>query len=310
MSASDSPASAERDTVIVLGGTGFLGRRIVQRFAAAGHAVRAASRHPERDRSDGDPETIVQVKADVTELDGLRAALAGAAVVVNAVSLYVERGGATFHAVHVAGAERVAEEASRAGARALVHISGIGADRHAGDPYIRARGAGEDAVRRAFPEAAIIRPSVMFAADGGILTMLAELTRTMPVLPLFGRGDTRLQPVHVDDVARAVVCAASDRMHHGQVHDAAGPVVYTYRDLVELVKRETGARAVLLPFPFPLWQVAAAAAEQLSSPPLTRGQVALMAGDNTAESSPIFAACGIERRRVEATLKEIAARRH
>lgn len=309
LSATDDNASAHREAVTVFGGTGFLGRRIARRFAAAGHPVRAASRHPDREVSDPDPDMIAQVKADINEPGSLREALSGGGIVVNAVSLYRERGGTTFHSVHVAGAERVAEEAARVGAKALVHISGIGANRHAGDAYVRSRGEGEDAVRRAFPQAVIIRPSVMFATGDAFLATLAELTRLMPVLPLFGRGETRLQPVHADDVASAVVCAATDEQHHGQVHHAAGPAIYTYRQLVELVMRETGSRAVLLPFPFALWQLTAAVAELLPNPPVTRGQVALMEGDNTADNSPIFAACGIERRRVEATLKEIVAQR-
>lgn len=164
-------------------------------------------------------------------------------------------------------------------------------------------------MRRTFPGAVILRPSVMFAADDGFLNALADLLRTMPVMPLFGRGATRLQPVDADDVAEAVLCAGSRRSLQGQVHCAAGPEIYSYRQLLELIKRETGSRSLLVPFPFPLWQLTAAVAERLPGALVTRAQVALMAGDNVAETSPIFDECGIERRRVETVLNEIAARK-
>src|SRR5690606_25801242 len=121
------------------------------------------------------------------------AAIAGAEGVVNAVGLYVERGGATFQAVHVEGARRVAAACSRHNVARLVHLSGIGADAAARSAYVRCRGEGEAAVRAAFARATIFRPSVMFAADDAFLTTLLALVRRLPVIPLFGSGKTRLQ---------------------------------------------------------------------------------------------------------------------
>src|SRR6185437_758757 len=142
------------------------------------------------------------IPADVCDRASVAAALAGADAAVNAVSTYVEKGGVTFQAVHVRGAENVAREAAAAGVARLVLVSGIGADPDSSSTYIRARGRGERVVRQVFPGATIVRPGAMFGPGDALFSTLAELARLLPVLPLIG-GGTRLQPVFVEDVAEA-----------------------------------------------------------------------------------------------------------
>jgi uncharacterized protein YbjT (DUF2867 family) len=193
--------------VAVFGGTGFLGRRIVRHLRNREYSVRIASRHPERDQrlfGTDDPH-IQSVEADVRDEQSVAAAIAGTDAVVNAVSLYVEHGHETFHSVHVQGAERLAAQAQGAGVKHLVHLSGIGADPRSRSLYIRKRGAGELAIRFAFPNAIVIRPAVMFGPDDAFLTTILSLLRRLPIYPMFGSGLTRLQPAYVGDVAEAVV---------------------------------------------------------------------------------------------------------
>ena len=185
-------------TVVVFGGTGFLGRRLVQRLVADGARVRVAVRHPEAARSAlgaAGLEAVAVLRADLTDRASVAAAIAGADAAVNAVSAYVETAGVTFEAVHVHGAETAAREAAAAAVGRFVLVSGIGADPNSRSPYIRARGRGELAVRRAFPGAIIVRPSAMFGPGDALFGTFAELGRRLPLLPLIG-GDTRLQPVH------------------------------------------------------------------------------------------------------------------
>src|SRR5690349_22749825 len=149
-------------TVVVFGGTGFLGRRVVQRLVAEGATARVAVRHPEAARAvlgEAGLERVAVLRADVRDRVSVAAAIAGADAAVNAVSAYVETADATFDSVHVHGAETVAREAAAGGAGRLVLVSGIGADPHSASRYIRARGRGELAVRQAFPSAIIVRPS-------------------------------------------------------------------------------------------------------------------------------------------------------
>ena len=275
---------------MVFGGTGFLGRRVVRHLLGRGFRVRVASRHPERAPSPllgPDGAAAEAIEADVHHEASVASALAGAFGAVNAVGLYAERGGReTFRAVHVEAAARIARLARAAGAERLVHVSGIGADPASASGYIRARGEGEAAVREAFPGATLVRPSAMFGPDDRFLTTLARLLRILPVFPLFGRGRTRLQPVHVEDVAEAIARIVAGAPGAGHpCYELGGPRVYSYAELLRVVADRTGARARLVPLPFALWEALAFLAGFAPGDPLTRGQVALMRRDNVASGA-------------------------
>ena len=198
-------ATANDRVVTVFGGSGFVGRRIVRHLRLHGFHVRVASRHADHVhalRRPDDPQ-LQSIKADVHDARSVADALADAYGVVNAVSLFVEQGRETFHSVHVEAAQRVAAQAQRAGVKRLVHVSGIGADPRSPSLYIRKRAEGELAVRKAFPDV-LIRPAVMFGPDDAFLTRILKLLERFPVYPMFGDGQVRLQPVHVEDVGQAI----------------------------------------------------------------------------------------------------------
>jgi len=292
--------------ICVLGGTGFLGRRIVRRLRDHGHTVRIASRHPQRTRSPIADERLQSIRADIEDGGSLAEALAGTQGVVNAVSLYVERGNATFRSVHVEAAARVAREARRAGVERLIHVSGVGADPSSNSAYIRSRGEGELAVKAAFPDATIVRPAVMFGPDDTFLNPMLTLLRRLPAFPMFGRGRTRLQPADVEDVAEAIARAFDqDRPRY----ELGGPRIYTYEDLLRTVAQRAGLKPVLVPVPFPFWQALAWVGELLTHAPITRNQVELMRLDNIAGSEPGFEALGISPRPLEDVLDLILSGR-
>lgn len=268
--------------VAVFGGSGFLGRRIVEQIAAAGIEARAAVRNP-----DAAPkgENMGAAYADVRDATSVEIALEDCDAAVNAVGLYVEKGAATFEAVHERGAEHVARACAEGGLKRLAHISGIGSDPNSGSPYIGSRGRGEARVRAAFPEATILRPSVMFAPDDKFVNALAGIARMTPVLPLFGNGGTRLQPVFSGDVAAAAVRAMRRDDTAGRVYELGGPDVFTYRELLEKVLASAGRGRLLMPLSFAAWDALAALSGMLPSPPITEGQVALMRTDNVVSAT-------------------------
>jgi uncharacterized protein YbjT (DUF2867 family) len=286
----------------VLGGTGFVGRRVVRNLRETGTRVRIVSRH----RGVGEDDGIEQIAADANDERSVAAAVAGADGVVNAISLYVEHGSDTFHSVHVETAAKIARAARRAGIRRFVHVSGISADTASPSPYIRSRGEGEAAVQNAFPGAVIVRPAVMFAPDDAFLTTILRLLRSMPAYPIFGDGRTRLQPAYVDDVAAAIAQILRQSQNPYPVYELAGPRIYSYEELLRTIARIAGLRPVLMRMPFAFWHALAGVAEMLPRPPLTRNQVELMQIDTTAsENVPGFRALGISPRSLEDELEAI-----
>ena len=292
--------------VTVFGGSGFLGRQIVRRLASDGAAVRVAVRRPERAAwltGLGASGTVTAVHADVWQAATVGPAVEGSDAVVNTVGHYVERGGASFEAIHGQGAMQVARAAARAGVRRLVHISGIGADPGSESSYVRARATGERLVREAFPQATILRPSVMFGPEDAFFNSLAAVARLMPVLPLFGTGAVRLQPVYVGDVAEAVARALAIEAAQGKIYELGGPRAYTYKALLQLLLRQLGRRRLLLPVPYLAWELLAAVMAPLPKRPISRDQVALMKRDNVVGPDALsFADLGLAPSAVEEIL--------
>ncbi|QDH70326.1 complex I NDUFA9 subunit family protein [Marilutibacter alkalisoli] len=268
-------------TITVFGGTGFLGSEVVRRLASSGIKVRIAARHPDTFDPGGLTPEPERVEADIRDASAVADAVAGAWGVVNAVSLYVERGDLDFNTIHVEGARSVARCAREQDVPRLVHVSGIGVDEASPSAFVRARARGESAVRETFDQAAVLRPSTMFGPDDAFLSSLERVTR-LPVVPLFGAGKTRLQPAYVKDVAAAAAAVFERPETQGRVFELGGATVHTYRELVQAVSHHLDRNRLLLPMPFAIWKLVAAASGILENPPLTVDQVTLMQRDNVA----------------------------
>ena len=292
------------ELVTLFGGTGFLGRRIVKALVERGCAVRVAVRHPDAASFDvhGDG-TVSVVRCDIRDGESQEAALDGAMAAINCVSLYVEKGENSFEALHVRAAENLARLAAAQGLRTLIHVSGINAGPESLSAYARARGRGDEAVRAAFPRAVVLRPSVLFGPGDRFFNLFAEIAKAAPFMPIFGDGSTLLQPVFVDDVAKAVARTIETPEHHGGLFELGGPEALSYRRLLQLAFDRVGRRPLLLPVPFFCWDLAAMLLSPLPSPPVTRDQVALMRQHNiVAPEAKGFPELGIVPKAVEEVL--------
>jgi len=282
--------------ITVFGGTGFLGRHVVRALARAGYRVRVAVRYPNQGfflLPMGHVGQIALVKCNVRNPEQVAAAVHGATGVVNLTGVLFSRGRQNFTAVHVEGAATIAAAARGAGAASLVHISAIGADGDAKSNYAASKGEGERRVREAFPDATILRPSLVFGPEDDFFNRFAALARVLPILPLIGGGHTKFQPVFVGDVAAAVLSALSDTSTRGQTYELGGPTVYTFKELMQLILRATCRRRLLLPVPFSIATLQAFFLQFLPKPLLTPDQVTLLQSDNVVSASNTLASLGI-----------------
>ncbi len=295
--------------VTVFGGAGFVGRYIVKRLAAAGAGVRVASRDPERAKflkPAGSVGQIVPVQANLRHPESVCAAVDGVDAVVNCVGVLTGRGAQSFAAVHVAGAAAVASAAAETGAERLVHVSALGADAAAAAEYARSKAAGEAAVREAFPDAVILRPSIIIGPEDSFFNRFAPLARLVPALPLIGGGLTRFQPAYVGDVAEAAVAALD---WQGGVFELGGPKIYSFKQLMELLLAETGRKRLLAPVPFEFMKVKAAFLQFLPGAPITPDQVELLKSDSVvSEGAAGFAKLGIQPTDIETVIPAYLAR--
>ncbi|MCG8443395.1 MAG: complex I NDUFA9 subunit family protein, partial [Caulobacterales bacterium] len=212
-------------------------------------------------------------------------AVEGADGVVNLVAVLFGSGKQRFKALHVEGARTVAEAAAEAGVARLAHISAIGADPRGKSRYARTKGEGEAAVRAAFPEATILRPSIVFGPEDDFFNRFADMARYGPALPLIGGGKTKFQPIYAGDVAAAAVAALARPEARGRVYELGGPRVYSFKELAAFILEETDRRRMLahVPYFFASWLGAAGELSALLpfvSPFLTRDQVRSLKADS------------------------------
>ena len=290
----------------VLGGSGFIGRYIVQRLAARGDVIPVGCRRAEEAKflkPLGDVGQIATLNLSIGDEQILPAFLAGNDALVNCVGILRESGSQTFDRVHHTGPARLARLAREAGIERFVHISAIGADPRSSSAYARTKAAGEAAVRDAFPTVTILRPSVVFGAEDQFFNRFAAMATISPVLPLIGGGHTRFQPVYVGDVADAVLKCLDDSTTAGRTYELGGPKVYTFRELIELMLGEIRRKRSLVDLPFGLAAIQARLMSILPNPPLTPDQVELLKRDNVVSSGALtLAALGITPTAVEGVL--------
>jgi NADH dehydrogenase len=274
--------------ITIYGGSGFIGRHVVRALAKTGARMRIAVRRPELAgflQPLGGVGQITAVQANVRFPDSLLAPAKGADAVINLVGILAPSGKQTFKAVQDEGARHVAEAARAAGAKAFVHMSAIGADANSPSIYARTKAAGEVAAKEAFPDAVILRPSVVFGPEDEFFNRFAALARLSPALPLIGGGKTKFQPVFVGDVAKAVVASLTGKAQAGAVYELGGPEILDLKEVMQRVLAYTMRKRWLVPLTFFLAKLQGAMLQLLPNPPLTLDQVRLLERDNVVSEA-------------------------
>jgi NADH dehydrogenase len=281
-----------RSVATVIGGSGFLGRYIVKRLAAAGHIVRVAGRDPARAgflKPMGRVGQVVPLYANITSDGTLARAIEGAEIVVNLVGILAERKAGEFSQLQADGAGRVARLSEAWGVKHLVHVSAIGADANSPAKYARSKAEGEKLVLEHFRHAVILRPSLVFGPEDQFFNRFASLALISPVMPVIA-GSSRFQPVYVGDVADAAMAAIVRPEAAGRIFELGGPKIMSFREILGWILAQIGRNRPLVAMP-------AAAAELMARIPfsgLTHDQLLMLSRDNVANPAlPGLADLGI-----------------
>jgi NADH dehydrogenase len=273
--------------ILVTGGTGFVGPRVVHALRAEDRAVRAlvrnaASREAQQLRSWG----VELVEGDVTRPADLRAAVDGVATVVHLVAILTGKP-RDFERVMSAATRDLVLAAQSAGVRRVVLMSALGTSEETKDlvPYFKAKWAMEQAVKGSSLEHVIFRPSFVFGERGGALRQFKQVAKLSPVTPIVGSGEQRIQPIWVDDVAAYFAAGVDKPEAAGRTFEIGGPDIVSWNEFWERLKKTLGVRRPSVHIPTGLMRAQAALLERLPNPPVTRDQLAMLeAGDNVVSN--------------------------
>ncbi|MBI3571170.1 MAG: complex I NDUFA9 subunit family protein [Gammaproteobacteria bacterium] len=260
--------------VCLLGGSGFVGKRLATRLSETGHDVVILTRHRERHRDILVLPTVRLAEGDVHDANFLRHQFRGRDTVINLVGILNEKGrsGKGFTRAHAELPEKIVKACRESGVRRLLHMSALHAARMAPSHYLRSKALGEEAVHRAeSPDFHVtsFRPSVIFGPGDGFLNRFASLLRLAPgVFPL-ACPDARFQPVYVEDVVRAFTESLDNHKTFGNRYDLCGPRVYSLREIVAYVAKQIGKRVCIVGLPDALSYLQAAALEFVPGKPFS-----------------------------------------
>ncbi|MGR3197243.1 MAG: complex I NDUFA9 subunit family protein [Paracoccus sp. (in: a-proteobacteria)] len=277
--------------VTIFGGSGFVGRQVARLMAKEGWRVRIAVRRPDEalfTRTYGVVGQVMPVMCNIRDELSVRAALSDADAAVNCVNILTPQGKSNFKTVFEDGAANIARLSAEMGVARLVHISGLGVDVNSTSAYIASKSRGEAAVLQHRPDAVVLRPSVIFGAGDNFYNRLAGMTRFGPIMPVLG-GRTRMQPVHVEDVARAAAMGADGTAEPG-IYELGGPDILTMRQIVDQVLEATHRRKIVVGMPFAIAGLGSRGLGVLQTltgglftNPLSRDQLALLRRDNVVD---------------------------
>jgi NADH dehydrogenase len=281
--------------VFVTGGTGFVGRAVIQALRADGYAVRCLVRRgSERDlRGIG---AIERVEGDVMARRTLDEGMSGCDAVVHLVGIIRERAatGSTFERVHVQGTQNVLDAAAAAGVRRYLHMSALGTRSGARSRYHRTKWAAEEAVRSSPLPWTVFRPSIIYGRGDEFVTMLAGMLERLPVVPVIGSGRQRLQPVPVEQVAQGFARALSLAATVKHVYDVGGPDAVSMVEMLDAIAKAMGRRRpIKLHVPIGLVRPATRLLHRFPGFPLTPDQLLMLEEDNTCDPSVFFSTFGL-----------------
>ena len=275
-------------TVSLIGGTGFVGRAVAEKLLKTGARVIILARNTERAKRlkiSGAIGQLTAVPGNALNDTDLLSVIAPADIVINLVGILAPSGQQTFSALQAELPVRIGRMAKDTECEQIVHLSALGAELKSLSIYARSKAEGDRGLLRQFPDAVVLRPSIIFGPGDNFFNRFGHMAMFVPALPLIGGGKSLMQPVYVGDVAEAVLAALTMEEAKGQIYQLGGPQTYSFADLMRFTLSCVGRRRLLVPVPFSVASLPAAFAGLLPNPPLTLDQLKLLKVDNVCQKS-------------------------
>ncbi|HBN23298.1 MAG TPA: complex I NDUFA9 subunit family protein [Holosporales bacterium] len=268
--------------ITVFGGSGFLGRSVIQRLAQQGARVRVAVRntdHANHLRVYGDVGQIMPVQVTLSDAENIEAVCKNSHAVINLLGILYEKGTSTFEAVHVKAIEDIAVACAKHSINRLIHISALGADLKSESNYARTKALGEQKGQAAFKEMTVIRPGLLFGAGDDFFNRFADLAKIAPLLTLFDKGKTKLQPIYVGDVAQGIMTVLKDSTSKGKLYELGGDQIFTFKELMGLLLKFIDRPKPIISFPDPIGKALSYILQFMPKPLVTPDQLRFLKND-------------------------------
>jgi len=297
------------DIITIFGGSGFVGKNLVHRLAKTGAKIKVLGSHASNSQelmTTGAIGQIALININIGHKDAVEKAIAGSDYVINLIGIRFERKKTSFESTHIKFASLVAELSAKHNVKRLLHISALGVEKAKTSKYAKSKLAGEKAVLKYFPNATILRPSVIFGPDDSFINLFNWVSKISPFLPLIGGGLTLFQPVYVGDVAEASVKSLElpEKMVCGRVFELGGPREYTFRQILELILETSGRQRILLTIPIFIAKIKAFFLELMPNPLLTRDQIQLLQYNNIVTNGNGLESLDIKPTPMESIIKD------
>jgi uncharacterized protein YbjT (DUF2867 family) len=273
--------------IVITGATGFVGEEVVKQARAAGYPVRAIVREPQHAQWLAERYGVELFHGNVLYAPSIEGAMQGANCVIHLVGIIHEWKENTFERTHVQATKNVVDEAKRSGVKRFIHMSALGTRENARSRYQQTKWAGEECVRKCGMAWTIFRPSFIYGPKDKSVNTFVQLIRRLPFVPVLGAGNTRIQPISVENVAKAFVAAIRNDESVSKIYDLCGPEPFTWNELYDKLQKLLGTHKRKLHLPMPIARMQAAVFESiLSNPPFTSDQLLMLQEDNVGDPQP------------------------
>jgi len=272
-----------KNKVITVFGTGFIGKNLIYQLLEMGNIVRAVSRNPYLQGKLGplgNSSNFDICYGNIVKAQTIEKYISNSDIVINLVGVLHESGGESYFNSHVTGIKNISELSTKYGIKELLHVSSIGADTNSVSKYQSTKGEGEKVLLENFPKAKIVRPSIVFGPDDGFFSVQSKIVKLSPVVPMFGGGANKFQPVYVKDLVEGIIKLLNSKNDHGKIYEFGGPDIMTMKDVYELILKTLKIKRLLIPAPTFAANFIATFAQLLPDPIITRDLVKILKFDN------------------------------